>query len=324
MDVVVKVGEEFNTGVRLANPKSRGFTRMFLALEYDPDVLLPLEVNDLALQSAMETPAKAFVYESNGLMTYEVAFSGEMAVHNQTLLTVKWRALAPTRYSAIKFSSFDERDTMLFNLGENILGEPGILGDGTIGAMVRVLHPSPEDESEMLTEATITDYTGPVTIGGVKLTLRSVQQKVRVGEEFLVDLDFENTQQTLVDKIHVIIRFDPRVLQVVDYDQENWIARGVNIYDGPYHEEFPFDRHLKNMASNAKGEIEYHMGISESQFLADRGTVATIVFRAIRPAASTSISFFTPPRLHARGTRVTCMGINVLGDLNTEEDGAWE
>ena len=321
MDVVAKVGEEFNTGVRLSNPKSRGFTRMFLALQYNPEVLMPLEVNDVALQADMQAPAKAYVYESSGLLTYEVEFASELALHNQNLLTVKWRALAPVRYSAIEFSSFDQRDTTLAHRGEDILGESGILGDGTIKATVRVLALSPEDETEILTGATITDYTGPVTIGGVKLALRSETKKVRLGEEFLVDIDFENTQQTVVDMIRVIVRFDPRVLQVVDYDEENWITRGVNVYDGPYHEKFPFDRHIRNIVSNAEGEIEYYMGISESQFLADRATLATIVFRPIRPAANTSISFFTPPRLHARGTRVTCMGINVLGDLTTEGDG---
>ncbi len=321
MDMVAKVGEEFNTGVRLSNPKSRGFTRMFLALQYNPEVLLPLEVNDMALQADMRAPAKAYVYESSGLLTYEVEFASELALHKQNLLTVKWRALAPARYSAITFSSFDQRDTTLAHRGEDILGDPGILGDGTIEASVRVLPLSPEDETEILTGATITDYTGPVTIGGVKLALRSETKKVRLGEEFLVDIDFENTQQTMVDMIRVIVRFDPRVLQVVDYDEENWITRGVNIYDGLYHEKFPFDRHIRNLASNAEGEIEYYMGISESQFLADRATLATIVFRAIRPVANTSISFFTPPRLHARGTRVTCMGINVLGDFTTEEDG---
>ncbi len=321
MDMVVRVGEEFKTSVRLSNPKSRGFTRMFLALQYNPEVLLPLEVNDLALQADMRTPAKAHVYESRGLLTYEVEFASELALRKHNLLTVKWRALAPASYSAVTFSSFDQRDTTLAHRGEDILGDPGILGDGTIEATVRVLPLSPEDEPEILTGTTITDYTGPVTIGGVKLALRSDTRKVRLGEEFLVDIDFENTQQTLVDMIHVIVRFDPRVLQVVDYDEENWITRGVNVYDGLYHEKFPFDRHIKNVASNAKGEIDYYMGISESQLLADRGTLGTIVFRAIRPAANTSISFFTPPRLYARGTRVTCMGINVLGDLTTAGDG---
>ncbi len=321
MDLVAKVGEEFNTGVRLSNPKSRGFTRMFLVLQYNPEVLLPLEVNDLALQADMLAPAKAYVYESRGLLTYEVTFASELALQNQNLLTVKWQALAPSRYSAIEFSSFDQRDTTLAHRGEDILGEPAILGDGTIKATVRVLPLSPEDETEILTGATITEFMGSETIGGVKLALRSETKKVRLGEEFLVDIDFENTQQTVVDMIHVIVRFDPRVLQVVDYDEENWITRGVNVYDGPYHEKFPFDRHIKNTVSNAEGEIEYYMGISESQFLADRGTLATIVFRPIRPAANTSISFFTPPRLHARGTRVTCMGTNVLGDLTTEGDG---
>ncbi len=321
MDLVARVGEEFNTGVRLSNPKSHGFTRMFLALQYNPEVLLPLEVNDMALQADMRAPAKAYVYESLGLLTYEVEFASELALHNQSLLTLKWRALAPARYSAVRFSSFNQRDTTLAHRGEDILGEPGILGDGTIEATVRVLPLSPEDETEILTGATIPEFTGPVTIGGVKLALRSETQKVRLGEEFLVDIDFENTQQTMVDMIRVIVRFDPRVLQVVDYDEENWITRGVNIYDGPYHEKFPFDRHIKNLASNAEGEIEYYMGISESQFLADGATLATIVFRAIQPAANTSISFFTPPRLNARGTRVTCMGTNVLGDFTTEGDG---
>ncbi len=321
MDMIAKVGEKFNTSVRLSNPKSRGFTRMFLALQYNPEVLLPLEVNDLALQADMRAPAKAYIYENRGLLTYEAEFASELALRKQNLLTVKWRALAPALYSAITFSSFDQRDTTLAHGEENILGDPGILGDGTIEASVCVLPPSPEDETEILTGTTMTEYTGPVTIGGVKLALRSETQKVRLGEEFLVDIDFENTRQTVVDIIHVIVRFDPRVLQVVDYDEENWITRGVNVYDGPYHEKFPFDRHIKNLASNAEGEIDYYMGISESQLLADRGTLATIVFRAIRPAVNTSISFFTPPRLHARGTRVTCMGINVLGDLTTEEDG---
>jgi hypothetical protein len=321
MDMVVKVGEEFKTRIRLSNPRSRGFTRMFLALQYNPDVLLPLELDDAPLQANMLGPASAYVYESRGMLTYGAEFGTEVVLNDEKLLTVKWRSLAPARYSAITFASFNGRETSLSSKGEDILGESGVLGDGIIGATVRVLSSSPEDESEILTPMSIAEYTGPVTIGGAKLTLRSHTKKVRVGEIFLVDIDFENTHQALVDKIHVIVRFDPRVLQVVDYDEENWITRGVNIYDGPYHDAFPFDCHIKNSVSNTEGEIDYHMGISDSKLLTTRGTLATIVFRAIRPAESTPIFFFTPPRLHARGTTVSCMGVNVLGDLASDTDG---
>jgi hypothetical protein len=102
---------------------------------------------------------------------------------------------------------------------------------------------------------------------------------------------------------------------VVDTHEGNWIEQGVNIWDGGYHELFPFDLHVANTADNAAGHIEYRMGYTQETILAP-GTLATIRFRVKRRGRLLALSF------DPEHTAVRFLGEDLLGDPEDEEDGA--
>lgn len=171
-----------------------------------------------------------------------------------------------------------------------------------------------EDEEEFLTNLA-TDRKDVVPgDGSIQLTFQTPLKPVKEGETFPVHILFKNPNAINIDNLSLDIRFDANVLKVVDYDDENWITRDINIFDGNYHEKFPFDYHIKNQAYNQTGRIIYKMGVSKSDVLIHEGILATIRFYALAPADKTSIKFYvTPYQSDSEGTAITYMGNNVLG-----------
>ena len=143
-----------------------------------------------------------------------------------------------------------------------------------------------------------------------------------MGDAFRVEAILDNRADSLMDGVDIYIRYDPDILEVVDADRDNWITRGVNILDGPYHQQFPFDYHIENQAFPGKGEIVYRAGIGNAEKLRGRmGVLAAIVFRAKAPAASASVTFRLPESRTDRGTRITYLNQNVLGSPDRPASG---
>jgi hypothetical protein len=89
-------------------------------------------------------------------------------------------------------------------------------------------------------EASISQGTAE---GGITLQLKSQRSTINVGDEFLVDIDYDNPKRAELDTVKLKLKFDPKVLQVVDYDDDNWITQGVNIHDGDVRDRgVPTDR----------------------------------------------------------------------------------
>jgi hypothetical protein len=149
--------------------------------------------------------------------------------------------------------------------------------------------------------------------GDVTLALRPRRSAVTTGEDFLVDIVYANPKGVDIDSMRVAVRFDPTVLQVVDYDEDNWITNGVNILDGPYHEELPFDFHMRNKAYNNTGLISYEMGFSQKVSVPSAGVLATVRFKAIAPATVTEIIFDADEGSRSAKTTVSFLGFNLVG-----------
>ena len=149
--------------------------------------------------------------------------------------------------------------------------------------------------------------------GGVTLSLRPRTTNPSVGDTFLVDIVYSNPRRTDIDTVKLQVRFDPKVLQVVDYDDDNWITRDVNIFDGEYHDDLPFDFHRKNVAYNATGEIHYWMGFSSKVRVPTSGVIATIKFKAVAPTASTEVAFDLQEDQREHRTAVSFLGFNLIG-----------
>jgi hypothetical protein len=163
--------------------------------------------------------------------------------------------------------------------------------------------------------------------GGVELSLVTGTPEVQVGDILAIDVRLANPDQTPIDDLRFALRYDPRVLEALDaapsderHPGDNWIVGGVNLHDAPFHRDYPFDYHLANEADNGRGLAVYHMGLSQARSLPD-GTVARAYFRALAPARRTDLTFVVSDDPNLANTSVRCLGLDVLGALETAGDG---
>ncbi|MCX7047691.1 MAG: PDZ domain-containing protein [Candidatus Sumerlaeota bacterium] len=103
-----------------------------------------------------------------------------------------------------------------------------------------------------------------------------------------VQLILENPDAVPVTRINLTLMYDPAQLRVLDTDKGNWIRSGVNISDGPYHKEFPFDFHNVNAVEAAKGLVLYDMGAMRQPITA-QGVFAHADFEATGGGAGGAI-----------------------------------
>jgi len=331
-DQTAPEGGEIVTGFTLSNPKAQGFNRLRLAIRYDRDVVRPAGVRDLAIRRYLAQPSKVEVRPREGLVIITADLAVPLATVSETLLDLRWEALRTVRAAEFKFVEADGQPSGLWMKPKDAAGkETDILGDsmtpndGFIHGTVQIVPPAifealqrnrarakPGQAAEEEEELTLDEVKGG--LGGVALRLTGPANPPRVGEEFDVDLVFDNRADSLVDGVEVVLGFDPAIFEVVDTDLDNWITRGVNILDGPNRDRFPFDYHLVNQAFNSRGEIVYKMGIGDAEKLRRReGVMATIRLRAKAPSPGAALRFLPPASKSSPGTRVTYMGKNALG-----------
>lgn len=313
-------GEPFTTLVLLSNPQAQKFDKIFMAIKYDSTVLKPEDYEDKLSPELLKEQPKTLVYDAEGILCYSAELKNPLSVVNDEILAIRWKPLVPYTNSPLSFTEFEKRNSGLYMGAVNILGEQGVADDGTIPASITVMPKSfvsemeVEDEEEFLTNLVTDRMDATLGDGSIHLTLQAPDNAIKQGETFLVHILFQNPNAINIDNVSLDIRFDPDVLKVVDYDDENWITRDVNIFDGTYHEKFPFDYHIKNQAYNQTGRIIYKMGVSKSDALIHEGIVATIKFYALAPVDNGSIKFYLAPSLSdTAGTSITYMGNSVLG-----------
>jgi len=319
---VVAGGDAFSMLVILSNPQGDSFDKVVLNIRYDPAILQPVEYEDKLPREFMKNQPKMLVFQKEGIIRYQAEFTSPQIPSEDEIMAIKWKPLLPQKDSQLQFVRYQEEDTGIYQNGRNILGETAVPDDGTIPGSVSVISQEliqDEEEGEFLNRLIVDSRSEEIAVigdGSVELVLRSPEDAVREGDIFLVDVFFRNPKARPIDNVNLDIRFDPEVLQVVDYDEENWVTRDVNIFDGDYHEVFPFDFHLKNKVFNQSGRIIYQMGISKSDILNREGSMATIKFYARKPSEKTMVRFFRPPvsTFGDNGTLLTHSGRDVLGD----------
>jgi len=322
-DRQVVIGDKpFATMLIMSNPQGLTFNRVFLAIKYDSAVLAPVEYEDRLTTALLKTVPKMMVYPKEGILTYSAELTRPILFINEELLAIYWKALLPQSETILYFTHFNGENSGIFTDKTSILGDPAVDNDGMIPASINILS---QNESAMKEAEEPEDFSMAFVVdkwdmqkekgdGSIGLALLAPQSPVKVGNTFLVDIHFKNPNGLQIDNVSFDIRFDPKVLQVVDYDEDNWITRDVNIYDGASHELYPFDYHISNIALNQSGHIIYKMGLSKSDALYHEGTMATIKFYAVAPASRTVVYFYRMAKDRIReGTTLTYAGQDMLG-----------
>jgi hypothetical protein len=329
-DTTAAKGETFRTRVMLSNPGGRRFDEVRLALRYDRDVVRPVSYTDRALRRFLAEPSRLEVHPRQGILVYTARLVSPFGSVTDPLFSIQWEATELSKRAEFQFARYGDRANGLWLGKKDILGDENTPGDGFINGSAQII---PLDLLERLQQAgtrrSASDAVDEIDLGlaggetgGVALRLRGPNKPIRVGDWFDVDIILDNSADSLLDRVDVYLNYDSEVLEVVDHDENNFMTRGVNIYDGPYHHQFPFDYHIDNSVYEGRGQIVYRMGITDPEKLRHReGPIATVRFRAIAPAPSTTLSFRVAEQSFAPGTRVSYLGESVLGDEEAGRTG---
>lgn len=332
LNVSALVDKTFVTRVSLYNAKGSEFNQFDVSLRYDPQLIEPVGVDDSSLTGTLVKPASVRVNRQRGILSMSGDFKNTRNDSFMTVAKLQWRALAPAAATPIQFLNTENHPSGVFNrYGENILHAKSMEAlevspnTGLLNATVAIEPPNgqididSQDGNNPFSAVTLaTNISMGTAEGGIQLALVPRTPAVSVGQDFLVDVRYANPKRADLDTVKLEIRFDPTVLEVVDADDGNWITRGINIFDGAYHEQLPFDYHRKNAAYNTTGRIEYEMGFSARTPVPSSGVMATIRFRATAPAAQTVIGFAAgggdaENSTSSRQTAISFLGFNLIG-----------
>jgi hypothetical protein len=321
-DFDITEGGTFTTDVSLLNAGNRPFNTVRVIIDYNPSFIDPTVINDSVLINNLAEEPIIEVNRKLGQVVY-VAKLREPMTTSQSLIYISWKAVKPTLFTNIRFGrNIVHGFTDILMDDAAMLGEPQEEGDGVVAAGVRVV-PADPAEALMMQEEPSLYLSSDERVGGVQLSIAGPKRAPRVGEEFFIDLVIDNTVYSNFDKLSVVLEYDSEVFQVLDDDFDNWITHGVNIHDGSFHADFPFDYHIANAVYPSRGLIEYRMGTSQpEEFVGAYGTFARIKARAKKPTASTTVSYFFAPREGLRTTEVRYLGQDSLGDTLVKNDGA--
>lgn len=313
MNLQVKEGETFLTQLQYADYKEQPVEEIRLAIKYDKRFLLPLRVYDYPLHNLLEGEPEFKLDEQRGIIQYGGKLRTPLRLPNQSpLIIILWKALKQTLATEIGFQ-FGPGYTYIQSQGLDYLGTQYDNKDGVIIATIGIqaqpglfpLKEQPQFES-------LTEKEGFFGIFGVGLNLVSPKKQITANEEFVVDVVLLNPEGALIDDISLLIKFDPQKLEVIDWDNQNWIRSGVNVQDGFAHDNFPFDFHKLNQINQEQGEIKYWMGLSQPLALPTAPFVR-IKFRAKQSGTAQTLVYFDYSRNNAQPTTdIKYFGISLL------------
>jgi len=315
----IATDEEFETQVSLSNPGKKEFQTITVVLRFDPDILEPIRLDDDTVNPLFDKPSESVVYTQAGILIYEAKLAQPMTAQAADLFTIRWKTLAVSPHTDVGFAAWRGQRTALLNKSKTtVLGGAG--NEGSLGMTLQTYSPAALADGPTIGDELFASQR-PTTRGGVRLRLVANKEKIPANEDFYVGVWFENPRLLEISKVTLKIRFDPRILQVVDDDAKNWITTGINIFDGDYHDDFPFDVHVENSASNDIGLISYAVACTQRRSLPEHGYLVRIRFRPKALSASTPIEFALEPDDDPMRTQVSYLGESVLGSPERDDTG---
>jgi len=323
LDIQAKKGEEFFTKIVYSDFKEQPIRALRFTIKYDRQFLSPQKVYDYPLHTIIAGNPEFEVDETRGIITYGGRLKTPQKIKTKTaLLIIKWKALQETTNTEIRFllgrnNTFIIADGISDYLGTSYTDRDGVIASGvTISGDYRAT-PVPHFRPLIPgAELSGKGLASTMSVERVGLRLSSSKYRIKTNEEFIVDVMLINPHHTIFDDLSLCIRFDPEQLEVVDWDKGNWIRRGINIYDGFAHEEYPFDFLKLNTVDNERGVIKYAMGLSQLLDL-PTGVFAKIKLRAKTPTTPRTLIYFDYTGDSASFTTdVKYLGMSVLDKKN--------
>lgn len=369
-DLQRRVGDVFNVDLRLENPSAKPFDSISVAIVYDPSHIQVIDptldhVDDtLPVEGAIRLdrdPASGYlnyIDREQGLIRYAGSLPRQSVLSvGGYIWSVSFEALRPTvlgnQQTQLDFS-FDlpsagdlrhnpdfkpyvERGTYLVRrtqeATDDFLGDEGDPTDGGVMCAISII----EEDRGLNIQGEILVLSDELQVAAENDTLLRIYpvlpdgaSVIRVGDEFDVEVSFDNPKQVEFNRVALFLAYNPRVLEPVDYDRVpgseggdslgNWIQHGINVLDGPYHETYPFNMFVENEVRPDRGMIRYEMGNQQEQLMSE-GPLLRSRFRAIAPTLMTRLKAFRNRDGDTPTTGVFLHSIDVLGSSLDHTDG---
>lgn len=302
LDTAVRVGDRFLGEVVMKNDDGRPFDRIRVALRFDKRFMRPVRVFDADVRPYVDGDPVFEISDRDNIIVYDARLAEPRQSKQLTVLTIVWEAVQRTEFAGLdfRFASGDTElapHTGIYAEGRNILGKPDDPIDGVLGSSILVSRREPvestsaraeilQGKKEELKEMYLGALGAEMNHTGIRLA--GPPGPIAAGQMFDVDVELYNPRGTVLDQVRFAVKFDPEVLQVVDRDRGNWIRTGVNVHDGPFRLEYPFDYHKRNEVDNRRGLITYANSMGEGRALRT-GPFARIRFKAMKPVAETTV-----------------------------------
>lgn len=300
LDRFVTEGTQFVSEVVLLNDAIADIEELRLALNFDKRFLKPVKIFDSRIRSLLEGEPLFAVDDRDGVLRYEAKFTKPITQPEMALLTIVWEAVRPTSHTAISFVFSPEElpgvaHTSVTSMERNILGvhfDPidGVLSGGIlIEGKETAAGSAPRLQGKA--EELRTMYLGSIGASSkAGLHLVAPEETIHRGDIFPVHVHLHNPLGTLVDTVDFMVSWDPERFELVDRDRLNSIRNGVNAWDGPYREDYPFDYLKANEGEVRRGLLRYSASLGDGRSL-PTGTFATFFLRARQASAGSPVRF---------------------------------
>jgi hypothetical protein len=306
MDISTDTNQDFEVTIRMENLTSNKIDGFRFTLVYSAPWLEFLGYDSGPFEVFAQHPDAALQVDRSkeGEMTFSGRFDTPAAQRKADLLTLRFRSREVTGNTKLKFLLPPKGEApALSSGGENVLGRPEQSFYGVVDCVVTIKRPAEVASDQKTTETQPLDLATAMPnempkqaaiiegwIGQTPLTKADAPVRLQIqapenttlaaGEDFWVDLVLLNDEQASFESLSATVRFDPNTLTVLDEDEDNWTQLGVNIWDGAFHDSYPFDFMRYNEAENQRGVIRYSVARNAGSWPFPTGVFARIHFQA--------------------------------------------
>jgi hypothetical protein len=276
----------------------------------------PVKVFDYPIQDLLDPASPPQADTVPGRLTYNAQLAGETKVlGTKPLLRIVWEALGEVENAELVLSKPgmpEEAQSALLRESVDLLNSKASIGKACINGQVVVRGVEKSGKTFTTWKRGLADELPELDpASAIRLSLRPSNSEPQPGEEFVIDVLLDNPKYLAFDEVYLAVGFDPASVQVLDWDYNNWIRRGVNIFDGHAHEAFPFNIHTRNEVNNSKGRIHYQMS---NTILASRpsGCLVRIHCKALTTNAFSTFTLFPGKQSDLWFTDIRARGETVL------------
>lgn len=315
----VATGQLFTSSMVFFNDLGSSVDQVDLWVRYRPTAMEPTWVDTSPLErfGARDVEVRTW---AEGYVRITARLDRPMKDPVTMLGDIHWKALAPTQGAPVEFHAPQGHTFGLLQAGVNVIKESKIGNQNRINQIVRVSDPNLLGSDK----PTLETAAGEAAAGlpdfehnaddRVRLAIVPAKQFVGTDEVSTADVVLVNPGEYSFDSLRLRIRYDPSQLKILDADENNYVTGGVNIWDGGFHADFPFDSFQANEVDLARGVIDYRASNLDGPRVYRSGVVARIVFRMQRQAGAARFWFESVDPLGGLPpTDVSSQGLSLLG-----------